>query len=132
MKNLRDAVSRLKGGAPKAEGGVSGGQAGRDESMKAEPVWRAHHCQGLLSFQSHCLGSSPQRQQDPHLGGLLVPYQHRARSSQPEPAVRTTVMGRMPSGELLLWSIQWDLFSSTSLSWEEQDLHHRELIRTLP
>lgn len=38
MKNLRDAVSRLKGGAPKAEGGVSGEHASRDESMKAESV----------------------------------------------------------------------------------------------
>ena len=53
MKDLRDAVSRLKGGAPKAEGGVSGGHASRDESMKAESMWPAHYCQGLLSFQSY-------------------------------------------------------------------------------
>lgn len=53
VKNLRDTVSRPKGGAVKAEGGVSRGQAARAESMKAESARPAHHRQRLLTFQSY-------------------------------------------------------------------------------
>ena len=56
MKNLRDAVSRLKGGAAKAEGGVPRGRDTRAESTKAESARPAHHRQRLLTFQSYCPG----------------------------------------------------------------------------
>ena len=45
-------------------------------------------------------------------------------------AVRTTVMGRMLWGALAVEHTGG--FNLTSFTWEEQGLHHSELIRTLP
>ena len=129
MKNLRDAVSRLKGGDQKAEGGVSGGHASRDESMKAESVWPAHYCQGLLSFQSYCPGLFTSETARPPPGSAARSTSAPSRKLAAG-AVRTTEMGSTLWGALAV--VHTGGFNLTSLTWEEQGLHHSELIRTLP